>query len=97
MKSIREWIKENFPHNDNWDEDNCFFFSLILRERFEGKIYYDVVNNYFITKIGDKFYDYNGEYFCINKCWLVDWEEFQKLNLQVLEKAKKEFILKEND
>lgn len=46
MKSVREWIKENFPHNDNWDEDNCFFFSLILRERFEGKIYYDVVNNY---------------------------------------------------
>lgn len=38
----------------------CYWFAFILSSRFGGEIWLDVINNHFITKIDDEFYDVSG-------------------------------------
>lgn len=38
----------------------CYWFAVILRQRFKGKIVYDPVIGYFACKIGDAVYDIRG-------------------------------------
>lgn len=40
---------------------NCYHFALILKELFNGAIYYDNNIGHFITKIDGKYYDIKGE------------------------------------
>lgn len=39
----------------------CYWFAVILCDRFDGEMYYLEVENHWITKIGDRFYDVTGE------------------------------------
>lgn len=55
---------------------NCFWFALILKERFCGKIYYMPVDNHFVTKIDDNYYDITGEVKPTPSIYL--WEEYMK-------------------
>ena len=41
---------------DGW----CYYFAIMLKARFTGRIYYLPVSNHFVCKIGDLFYDING-------------------------------------
>ncbi len=65
--------------DNNWTNGNCYWFAVILKERFGGEIYYELYNGHFITKIGDRYYDYNGEY-CIKylENELVPWDNFKE-------------------
>ena len=36
---------------------NCYYFAMILKDRFNGEIYYDVINGHFLTLIKYKLYD----------------------------------------
>jgi hypothetical protein len=47
-------------NDDKWLTGNCYYFAIILKERFNGIIYYDVINSHFITLIDNIFYDFNG-------------------------------------
>ena len=38
----------------------CFYFAIILKNRFPGQIFYDPVEGHFVTLIGDDFYDITG-------------------------------------
>lgn len=63
--SVLEFIKRRFPNDlsSNWLTGNCYYFAVILRERFLTKsptIYYDVIHGHFLTLIGDKLYDASG-------------------------------------
>lgn len=40
---------------------NCYYFAIILKERFKGDIYYLPIANHFIYKIDNKYYDITGE------------------------------------
>lgn len=40
---------------------NCYYFAIILKERFNGEIYYMPIINHFICKIENKYYDITGE------------------------------------
>ena len=43
----------------------CFLVAMMIKVKFdEGVLYYN--NNHFIIKIGDKFYDWEGEAECTN-------------------------------
>lgn len=47
----------------DWTSGNCYYFAVILKDRFNGEIYYDVIRGHFVCKILDKFFfDYNGLY-----------------------------------
>jgi len=39
---------------------NCYYFAVILKERFDGEIYYLPVANHFICKISKDYYDITG-------------------------------------
>jgi DNA adenine methylase len=39
---------------------NCYYFAIILKERFQADIYYLPIKNHFIAKISDKFFDITG-------------------------------------
>ena len=59
---VLSFIKRRFSNteNANWLNGNCYYFAIILRDRFDGEIYYDVINGHFLTLIKDKLYDYSG-------------------------------------
>lgn len=40
---------------------NCYYFAMILKERFNGEIYYLPIENHFICKIENKYYDIKGK------------------------------------
>ena len=39
---------------------NCYYFAIILKERFNGDIYYLPIENHFICKIDKDYYDITG-------------------------------------
>lgn len=59
---IEEFIKRRFKSNCNWLDGNCYYFAVILKERFPVlEINYDYLNGHFIVSDPDgKFYDFTG-------------------------------------
>lgn len=75
---VLEFIKRRFKNDCNWTDGNCYYFTLILKDRFpEGMIFYDVREGHFVFEYHEKYYDWNG----IIKCkadYLVPWHLFDK-------------------
>ena len=77
VDEISEFILRRFPKDCNWTNGNCYYFAIILKDRFpEGKIFYDIINGHFVFKYQDKIYDWNGIY--NSKGIFVDWEIFDE-------------------
>lgn len=75
---VLNFIFRRFPYDAMWSEKNCYYFAVILKDRFpDGVIYYDVKEGHFLTKIRDKLYDNSGEQTEENRT-LVKWDEFSK-------------------
>lgn len=74
-QEILEFIKRRFPVDCNWTSQNCYYFSLILKDRFpEGKIYYDIIPGHFVFKYKSEFYDWTGSVKPFGLC--IEWEKF---------------------
>lgn len=63
---IESFIKKfKFRHNkeleDIFTHGNCYYFALILKETFNGEIYYMPCMNHFICKIDSSYYDITGK------------------------------------
>lgn len=59
---IIEFINRRFSKDCNWLNGNCFWFALILKERFPFlKIYYLPIDGHFVVGDGNKYYDWSGE------------------------------------
>ena len=63
---IEQWIKKfKFIYSDELEyvftRGNCYYFAVILREHFGGEIYYLPIENHFIGKINENFYDITGK------------------------------------
>ena len=56
---------------DGW----CYYFAVMLRARFTGRIYYLPIANHFVCKIGDLFYDINGIYIPDEEA--IPWDEYK--------------------
>lgn len=55
---------------------------MILKDRFDGEIYYDVIWGHFIVKICGLYYDHTG-IVDLSDRKIIKWEEFEKYdNLQ---------------
>ncbi len=74
---VIKFINRRFPSDSNWLNGNCYYFALILQDRFNGEIFYDVIFGHFITKIKDKFYDYAGEVDLKDRK-LIKWKYFEE-------------------
>lgn len=80
---IVEFIARRFRNSElNWNSGNCYYFSIILKERFpNGKIYYDTIDGHFLYKYNHHFYDNNFPYkHRVNKRLLnntiIEWDRF---------------------
>lgn len=61
MDKIEEFIKRRFKNDCNWTSGNCYYFAIVLADRFRGDIYYDVINGHFVCKVGESYYDFLGK------------------------------------
>lgn len=75
MNEVIEFIKRRFKTDCNWLSGNCYYFALILQDRFPGgKILYDVINGHFVYWYNGSYYDWTGK---VNPDGvLVDWRNF---------------------
>ena len=77
---ILEFIERRFKKDCDWLDGNCYYMSIILKNRFpSGTIYYDVIMGHFLFEQSGKYYDFNGEVSVYNEDieHLVKWDEFQ--------------------
>ena len=80
MEEVLEFIHRRFPQDCNWTSGNCYYFASILYMRFpDSEIWYDEINNHFVCKISDVFYDWNGVY--KSEYELVRWKDFKDIDI----------------
>ena len=77
MQEILEFIKRRFDCDCHWMDGNCYYFALILKDRFPGgKVVYDVIYGHFMYFYDGKYYDWNGE--TNVKGIGIDWDSFDE-------------------
>lgn len=73
--NVLEFIHRRFSIDCNWVSGNCYYFTLILKDRFPGGIvYYDVINGHFVYLYNGKYYDWTG--IVEPEGYLVEWDKF---------------------
>ena len=73
---VVEFIQRRFPVDCHWLDGNCYFFALILLNRFPiGKILYDVIDGHFVCEIDGRKYDWSG---VVGETGEHDWVEWVK-------------------
>lgn len=100
MKTIvEEFITELTWNNDKVKEvfthGGCYWFAYILKERFNGQIWYLPIDNHFITLIDNLFYDANGQYSLENNKCIYNWEHYKIIEPLESERIEKYCIRKE--
>lgn len=77
MDEVLEFINRRFKNDCNWINGNCYYFALILNDRFpDGEIYYDVIYGHFIYFYNGKYYDWSGE--VQQYGYIVNWSKFDE-------------------
>ena len=62
-EEIIDFLERRWQDDTHWLDSNCYYFALILKERFPWmKIYYEPVDGHFVAGDGERFYDWVGEY-----------------------------------
>lgn len=75
MDEILEFINRRFKQDCNWLNGNCYYMSIILKDRFpDGSIWYDVINGHFMFLCNGKYYDWTG--IVEPNGYLVEWNKF---------------------
>lgn len=60
-----------------WENENCYYFALILKDRFpDGAIVYDVIDGHFMFRRDGVFYDHTG--IVHPDGYIVDWDDFDE-------------------
>ena len=76
-EEVKAFIKRRFPDDCSWTTGNCYYFAIILKARFSGAIFYDVVDGHFVVRIDSSFYDHTG-LAPVSKDNLVEWDKFEE-------------------
>ena len=83
---IEEFIKRRFPKDCDWLNGNCYFFAVILHDRFadydDGFIVYEPIDGHFMFKYGGKYYDWSGvrELTQEQKEAIIYWVEYRRMD-----------------
>lgn len=88
-EEISEFIHRRFDSNCRWLDGNCYYFALILKDRFGGEIYYDIIYGHFMLRIDDDFYDWTGKTTPMGEI-LVPWDDFEQYD-----EAQKQVIIRD--
>ena len=89
---VLNFINRRFKNDCNWTTGNCYYFAVILKDRFpEGEMYYDVIYGHFVFKYQNEYYDWNGVIQSIG--YLVEWDKFEEYDFLQKERIIKDCIL----
>lgn len=89
---VLEFIQRRFKDDCKWTDGNCYYFAIILKDRFpEGKIYYDTIWGHFIFEYLGQFYDWTG--IKNPDTYLVEWDKFDKYDSLQKERIIRDTIL----
>ena len=89
MDNVLEFINRRFNviHDRyHFMTENCYYFARILKARFKGEIWYDLVEGHFLFRYGDNFYDISGlrDEYDLNKPYtmedMVKWSDYKKID-----------------
>lgn len=76
---VLQFIHKRFPEDSNWLNGNCYFFALILLDRFPiGKILYDVIDGHFVCEIDGRKYDWSGIVDESGEHIWIEWDKFHE-------------------
>lgn len=83
MDKVVDFInKFKFIHKkeleDTFTSGNCYYFALILKDHFDGEIYYLPIENHFICKVESNYYDITGIASMNEKPY--KWSEYKNLD-----------------
>ena len=74
---VLEFIHRRFPIDSHFMDMNCYYFSLILHDRFKkGAVWYDVINGHYVYLYNGKYYDWTG--IVEPNGYLVEWDKFKE-------------------
>ena len=91
---VLEFINRRFPKDCNWLDGNCYYFALILKDRFpESRIVYDVINGHFYVWYKGKCYDYSGKMRWSNTGIGVFWDKFDEYDKLLKERIIRDCIV----
>ena len=91
---VIDFIQHRFPTDCKWLNGNCYYFSLILKDRFkEGIIFYDVIDGHFITEINGIKYDWSGIVNESGKHIYIEWDKFDSYDSLLKERIIRDCIL----
>jgi hypothetical protein len=89
---ILDFIHRRFNKDCNWMNGNCYYFSIILKERFpNGKIIYDPIVGHFMYLINHKCFDALGSHKIPNDYY--DWEELKNTDYLLYNRIKRDCIM----
>ena len=78
MDRVEEFINRRFYMNCDWMRSNSYFFALILKSVFSGRIVYDPVAEHFLLRVDGGYYDWIGrkDYSAEYAANFLDWEAY---------------------
>ena len=80
--AVLEFIHRRFPVDCHWLDGNCYYFALILIDRFPcGKILYDVIDGHFVCEIDGRKYDWSGIVEETGEHQWVEWDRFPQYDI----------------
>lgn len=97
MNEVEQFISNfKFDYKEEievvFTEGNCYYFAVILRERFNGTIYYLPIDNHFVCKIADDFYDITGKLTLSESP--VNWEDLEQQDSAHYKRIVRDCIMK---
>ena len=96
---VLDFIKNFEQSKETFTQGCCYWFALILKERFKGTIYYIPEENHFICGIGSAYhrdyYDINGIY-DVSKHSFYDWDEYEYIDFIHYQRIVRDCVLKMN-
>lgn len=95
-KEVTDFIYRRFPYDSHWLDGNCYYFALILQDRFpEGDIVYDVIRGHFLFELDYTLYDWHGVYERLpsESMRFIKWNSFKEYDSLQYDRIVRDCIL----
>lgn len=96
-KEVFSFIDRRFKCDCNWTSGNCYYFALILKDRFSNynaQLYYDTIDGHFLCMINGSLYDWYGKhsYYKDRESSIICWDKFKEYDALQYERIIRDVI-----
>jgi len=90
---VLNFIRRRFIQDDLWLNGNCYYFAIILHERFPtSTIWYDCVVGHFVIFYHGNFYDWHGIYKPEKIEYMMQWDSIKETDPSYYKKIVRDVI-----